>query len=76
MLTMPFTIGVFMVRDFEAAKHGSSIHAVDEQVVGRLTGLLVSTAAVSISVFHTLAHSNCRSERHVRKPTQRPHASG
>ncbi len=38
MLTAPFTIGVYMVRDFQRERTGSDV--VDEQVVGRLTGLL------------------------------------
>ncbi|GIL70232.1 hypothetical protein Vretifemale_1079 [Volvox reticuliferus] len=34
MLTTPFTIGVFMVRDFQAARYGGLKDAVDEQVAG------------------------------------------
>lgn len=50
MLTTPFTIGVFMVRDFETAKHGGNEAEVDEQRVGRLTGLLVSRGLQSVEL--------------------------
>lgn len=69
MLTMPFTIGVFMVRDFEAAKDDGIMHAVDEQVVGRLTGLLVSADGICFSLLHTPVSLNNRSESRHRKPT-------
>ena len=40
MLTTPFTLAVFMVRDFLRQSHGEE--EVDEKQVGRLTGWLVS----------------------------------
>ncbi|KXZ56025.1 hypothetical protein GPECTOR_2g1577 [Gonium pectorale] len=64
MLTTPFTIGVFMVRDFEAAKHGAD--AVDEQVVGRLTGLLAGI--FSFAGFLTAYAWGCASNYVGRKP--------
>lgn len=42
MLTMPFTVAVYMVRSF-LQEGQSSTTAVDEQLVGQLTGTLVSS---------------------------------
>ncbi|KAG2445989.1 hypothetical protein HXX76_000592 [Chlamydomonas incerta] len=66
MLTTPFTIGVFMVRDFEAAKHGGNEAEVDEQRVGRLTGLLAGI--FSFSGFLTAYAWGCASNYVGRKP--------
>lgn len=43
MLTTPFTLGVYMVRDYlaKASMPGEPV-IIDERAVGRLTGLLVS----------------------------------
>ncbi|EFJ50590.1 hypothetical protein VOLCADRAFT_103803 [Volvox carteri f. nagariensis] len=66
MLTTPFTIGVFMVRDFRAARHGGREEEVDEQVVGRLTGLLAGI--FSFSSFLTAYAWGCASNYIGRKP--------
>ncbi|GLC73711.1 hypothetical protein PLESTF_001411000 [Pleodorina starrii] len=66
MLTTPFTIGVFMVRDFEAAKLSGHEGEVDEQVVGRMTGLLAGI--FSFSSFLTAYAWGCASNYIGRKP--------
>ncbi|GLI58932.1 hypothetical protein VaNZ11_000718 [Volvox africanus] len=66
MLTTPFTVGVFMVRDFQAARYGGREDAVDEQVVGRLTGLLAGI--FSFSSFLTAYAWGCASNYIGRKP--------
>jgi MFS family permease len=50
MLTTPFTLGVYMVRRFLQDSNGQDM-AVDEQRVGRLTGLLAG--AFSFAQFTT-----------------------
>lgn len=57
MLTTPFTLGVYMVRDFLQKQHPGQ--PVDERAVGQLTGLLVSCLAWS----RTLKQYACMAAR-------------
>lgn len=71
MLTLPFTVAVFMVRAFlsESAQQQAAAAAVSEEQVGRMTGMLVSEPELVMPVPRDRSWQKARAAvAHTRAP--------